>query len=120
MTKIVQVAELSEIEYQCMCLDTTRGGCGITTAIQKSSFTHLAAACQFFPAVGQALLDMGWSKDEVERSINFSGVDQCLNKLQERRIFLATDGSIHPAAPASPMSGSSIVWGQARKCIMLS
>ena len=38
LTKIVQVDELSEIEYQCMCLDSTRGGCGIITAIQKSSF----------------------------------------------------------------------------------
>ena len=38
-----------------------------------------------------------------------------MNKLQERRIFLATDGSIHSAAPASLMSGSCIVWGQARK-----
>ena len=36
-------------------------------------------------------------------------------ELQERRIFLATDGSIHSAAPPSLMSGSSILWGQARK-----
>lgn len=75
LTEIVQVTELSEIEYQYMCLDTTRGGCGITTTVQKSSFTHLAAACQYFPAITQTLVDMEWSKDEVEETINFAGVN---------------------------------------------
>ena len=44
-TEIVNVARLTEVEYQCMKLDSTRGGCGITPAVLEASFAHLAASC---------------------------------------------------------------------------
>ena len=115
LTKIVNVARLTEVEYECMALDSTSGGCGITPAALKASFAHLAASCQVLPLVGQTLFDMGWTKPDIENSICFDGIYQCLDKLRGRGIHLGTDGLVHDEAPTYPMNGQSILWGQVRK-----
>ena len=115
LTEIVNVAHLTEAEYECMTLEATRGGCGITPAALKASFAHVAASCQVLPLVGQTLLDMGWMKQEIENSISFEGIHQYFDLLRVRGIYLGVDGSVHDELPAHPMTGLSILWGQARK-----
>ena len=61
---------------------------GIMAACQKSKFVHLAAACQYMPAVANYLKEKGWNRSDVEGAIDFTGVDQCLRLLGEKHVLL--------------------------------
>ena len=73
LLRVIQVDALKSEEEQSIRLGVMRGGCGITSARAKGIFAHFAAACQYFPLVGQTLLDMGWTRQEIEEAIVGNG-----------------------------------------------
>ena len=116
LLKILNVAHLSDTENQCLRLAIEFGGCGIIAASRKKSFSHLAAACQYLPAVGQALKNMGWNNDQINNAIDFSGIQWCLDSLANQGLRIAVDGTIkHDVSPTYLMTPETILWGQAQK-----
>ena len=102
-------------EERSLRLKIDKGGCGIISASNKMHFAHLASACQVLPAVGKHLREMGWRENSIEDVVDFVGVEQCLQMLGRKGIFISTDGCIHVSPPTYPINGKSILWGQARK-----
>ena len=94
LLRVIQVDDLKPEEEQSIRLGVLLGGCGITSAQVKGIFAHFAAACQYFPLVGQTLLDMGWNRQEIEEAIDFSGVEHCISQLRGYGICVRVDGKI--------------------------
>ena len=101
----------TDVEEASFRLQINRGGCGITSAVHKAHFGHLASACQVLPAVGKHLCAMGWSRRAIESAIDFTGIDQCLRLLEQKNIFVSSDGGTDSSRFACPMDGKTILWG---------
>ena len=113
--KILNVAHLPDTEDQCLRLAIEFGGCGIIAASRKKSFSHLAAACQYLPAVGQALENMGWNNDQINNAIDFSGIQWCLDSLANQSLRIAVDGTIkHDVSPTYLMTPEIILSAKIR------
>ena len=114
--KLLHVTELSSLERKSIQLGITRGGCGLTSGRTKAIFAHVAVCCQVLPSVAQYLVDQGWSREQVQGTIDVAGFQCGLDKLRESGIFIRVDGSL---SPSMPMDGgltiNTILWGQARK-----
>ena len=74
LLKIACVGGLKWEEEQLLRLSVERGGCGIISACTKQSFAHLVSACQYMLAVGSFLVNLGWSRIDVETAIRWDGV----------------------------------------------
>ena len=98
LVKILNVGHLTDIEEKNIRLAIDRGGCGIMACEQKVCFVHLAAAYQYLPKVANCLENLGWSRVEITGAIDFGGINQCLDLLGARNIFLGVDGVIHSDA----------------------
>ena len=105
----------TEDEERCIRMSTNKGGCGITSASQKSLFAHVAACCQYMPSVVQPLVDMGWSEDDINAAIDLKGVESCLSLLREESIYIGADGSVSGVVPSVQLSPFRILWGRAKK-----
>ena len=90
--------DLGEIERKPIRLGINRGGCGITNTFTKALFAHVAACCQVLPSVANLLVSQGWSREQVQRSIDASGFACGLGKLEERGIYLRAGGSLFSCA----------------------
>ena len=68
------------------------------------------------PAVGDALLNLGWRANQIHDAIDFSGIQWCLQALNQRNLYVAVNGTIvHGDPPANLITLYSILWGQSRK-----
>ena len=85
--KLLHVTELSSLERKSIQLGITRGGCGLTSGRTKAIFAHVAACCQVLPSVAQYLVDQGWSREQVQGSIDVAGFQCGLDKLRESGIL---------------------------------
>ena len=99
-----------------MRLAAKHGGGDIIAANLKAVFTHLAAACQFLPAVAEMLSGFGFHKEQIDSALDLAGVQWCLDALAERQVFVRFDGSVVSGArPSSVLEACALPWGQARK-----
>ena len=88
----------------------------MTSGRTKAIFAHVAACCQVLPSVAQYLVDQGWSREQVQGSIDVAGFQCGLDKLRESGIFIHVDGSLSSSMPMDGgLTVDTILWGQARK-----
>ena len=116
--KVVGVTDMNEAAWACLRLSAARGGCDLTPAKVKGMFAHLAAACHSLPRVAQRLLDQGWSREQVDSTLDLSGIEQCLAALRAESIFVAFDGTVtEGVCPTQLLVPQQIAWCQARLLI---
>ena len=73
---IIGSGELSSDVVGCLRLSATNGGCDITAASTKQLFAHLACACKCFPSVVERLLAIGCTHEQINASLDISGVQR--------------------------------------------
>ena len=57
--------------------------------------------------MGKDLGAMGWSEDSIEGVVDSVGVEQCLQMLERKGMFLSSDVCICASRAICPMSGKS-------------
>ena len=83
------------------------GGGNITPSVLKMLFGNLSASCQYLPAVGEWLIDFGFSRELVSDALDLSGAQWCLDSLAEQQVFVANltcSSDIAAWAPWGPIS----------------
>ena len=115
-TKIVDAPLLQGDDVSSLRLSASRGGCDIVSAEVKSSFAHMAAACQCLPGVAQRLMDLGFDRQCISAAVDLSGVACCMHNLQALNIYLRFDGAvISGERPSTLLAPEDFLWTQARK-----
>ena len=88
----------------------------LTSAMIKRSFAHLAASCQYLPAVAAMLSGLGYSQIQIDDALDLSGVQWCMDALAAQNVFIRFDVSVvRGEQPSCLLSAGMVPWGQARK-----
>ncbi|CAK0833046.1 unnamed protein product, partial [Prorocentrum cordatum] len=114
--KAVRVDRFTVVQESCLRLSAKLGGCDLVSCASKSSFSHLAGAVQYLPAVTRRLQDLGSDQRRIAEVVDLGGVAHCLTALAQRGVHVRPDCTVVCGAPpASSLEPSSLLWGQARK-----
>ena len=114
--KIVDVSDVGSQVEACVRLSAKHGGGDITSAMVRKLFAHLAASCQYLPAVAGMLSGLGYTKLQIDGALDLSGVQWCMDALAARNVFIRFDGAVVAGVqPSCLLNAEMVPWGQARK-----